>query len=45
MQQLTSVSTQGCQFYQKPNDSKRYIYVGNDNSIEVEAIRTFFIKS
>jgi hypothetical protein len=32
---------QGCRSYRKPRDDERYIYVGNDNKVEVEAIRHF----
>lgn len=35
------VSMQGCKNYQKPNDAKRYIYVGYDKSMEVEVIVKF----
>jgi hypothetical protein len=31
-----SVSMQGCQNYLKLRDGERYIYVGDDNKIEVE---------
>ena len=37
----TSVSMQGCLSYQAPNDAKRFIYVGNGKSMEVEAIGHF----
>jgi hypothetical protein len=36
-----SMSMQGCQNYRKPRDSERYIYVGDDNKAEVEAIGHF----
>ena len=36
-----SVSMQGCLSCRKPNDSERYIYVGDGKSVEVEAIGTF----
>ena len=32
---------QGCLSYRKPNDVERYIYVGNGNKVEVEAIGKF----
>jgi GAG-pre-integrase domain/Integrase core domain len=32
---------QGCRNYRKPRDDERYIYVGNDNKAEVEAIGHF----
>jgi hypothetical protein len=32
---------QGYQNYRKPRDDERYIYVGDDNKAEVEAIRHF----
>jgi hypothetical protein len=38
-----SVSMQGCRSYRKPKDGERYIYVGNDNKVEVEAIRYIYI--
>jgi len=36
-----SVSMQGCLSYWKPIDSKRWIYVGDGKSVEVEAIGHF----
>ena len=36
-----SVSMQGCLSYRKPNDGERYIFVGDDKKVEVEAIETF----
>jgi hypothetical protein len=36
-----SVSMQGCRNYRKPRDGEKYIYVGNDNKAEVEAIGYF----
>lgn len=36
-----SMSMQGCLWSHPPNDSKRFIYVGDGNKIAVEAIRTF----
>jgi hypothetical protein len=36
-----SVSMWGPRSYRKPRDDKRYIYVGDDNKEEVEAIRHF----
>ncbi|KAK5818865.1 hypothetical protein PVK06_023812 [Gossypium arboreum] len=36
-----SVFMQGCQNYREPNDGERYIYIGNGNSVEVEAIGIF----
>ena len=43
----TSVSMQGCLSCRKPNDSERYIYVGDGKKVKVEAIETFrlFLKS
>jgi gag-polypeptide of LTR copia-type len=35
------VSIQGCRNYRKPRDGERYIYVGDGNKAEVEAIRHF----
>ncbi|KAL5773548.1 hypothetical protein ACOSQ2_013472 [Xanthoceras sorbifolium] len=32
---------QGCLSYRKPNDTEIFIFVGNGNSVEVEAIGTF----
>jgi hypothetical protein len=32
---------QGCRSYRKPRDDERYIYVGDGNKAEVEAIRHF----
>ena len=32
---------QGCLSCQKPNDVERYIYVGDDNKVKVEAIGKF----
>ena len=36
-----SVSMQGCLRYQAPNNAKRFIYVGDGKSVEVDAIRHF----
>ena len=36
-----SVSIQGCLSFRKPNDSERYIFVGDGKKVEVEAIETF----
>ena len=36
-----SVSMQGCLSCRKPSDDERYIYVGDGNPVEVEAIGTF----
>ena len=36
-----SVSMQSCLSCQKPSDGERYIYVGDGNPVEVEAIGTF----
>ena len=36
-----SVSMQGCLSCRKPNDGKRYIFVGDGKKVEVEAIGTF----
>jgi hypothetical protein len=36
-----SVSMQGCRNYRKPRDGERYIYVGDVNKAEVEAIWHF----
>ena len=36
-----SVSMQGCLSYRAPNDAKRFIYVGDGKSVEVEAIGHF----
>jgi hypothetical protein len=36
-----SVSMQGCRNYRKPKDGERYIYVGDGNKTEVEAIGHF----
>ena len=36
-----SVSMQGCLSCRKPNDGERYIFVGDDKKVEVEAIGTF----
>ena len=36
-----SVSMQGCFSFRKPSDDERYIYVGDGNPVEVEAIGTF----
>ena len=36
-----SVSIQGCLSCRQPIDGERYIYVGNDKSVEVKAIGTF----
>lgn len=36
-----SVSMQGCLNYRKPSDAERYIFVGDGNSVEVEAIGHF----
>ena len=36
-----SVSMQGCLNYQPLNDGERYIYVGDDNKVPVEAIGRF----
>jgi gag-polypeptide of LTR copia-type/GAG-pre-integrase domain len=36
-----SVSMQGCRNYRKPRYGERYIYVGDDNKAEVEAIGHF----
>ena len=36
-----SVSMQGCLSYRKPSDGERYIYVGDGESVEVEAIGHF----
>ena len=36
-----SVSVQGCLSCRKPSDDERYIYVGDGNPMEVEAIATF----
>ena len=36
-----SVSMQGCLSCRKPSDGERYIYVGDGNTVEVEAIGTF----
>ena len=35
------VSMQGCLSCRKPSDDERYIYVGDGNPVEVEAIGTF----
>ena len=36
-----SVSMQGCLSFRKPSDDERYIYVGDGNLVEVEAIGSF----
>ena len=36
-----SVSMQDCLSYRRANDGERYIYVGDDKSVKVEAIDTF----
>lgn len=36
-----SVSMQGCQNFRKPNNAGRHIFVGDDKSVEVEAIGYF----
>ena len=36
-----SVSMQGCLSCRKPSDAKRYIYVGDGQAIQVEAIEKF----
>lgn len=40
-----SVSMQGCLNCQKPNDSERYIYVGDGKKVKVEAIGKFGLLS
>ena len=42
-----NVCMQGCLSCRKPNDGERYIFVGDDKKVEVEAIGTFrlFLKS
>uniref|UniRef100_A0A803R874 Retrovirus-related Pol polyprotein from transposon TNT 1-94-like beta-barrel domain-containing protein n=1 Tax=Cannabis sativa TaxID=3483 RepID=A0A803R874_CANSA len=36
-----SISVQGCLSYRKPSDGERYIFVGDGQSVEVEAIGHF----
>ena len=36
-----SVSMQGCLSYRTPSDGERYIYLGDDKLVKVEAIGTF----
>jgi len=36
-----SVSMQGCLSYQRPSDGEKHIFVGDEKSVEVEAIRHF----
>lgn len=40
-----SVSMQGCMNYRKSNDVERYIYVGDDKSVEVEVVGNFILLS